>query len=140
MTCDNFRDQFSCVAPGIHEQLKAACQNNMWLMIGGVDFEDDPCMETDYDYTFITTDNPQALEAFFQHGNWCIRSGVIYKELAFINQINGGDEWWTLKNFDGKWIAFESITFRRIIKDGVFENTLNQLENASLNDIGTVSW
>lgn len=140
MNYDEYRDQFTRAEPEVHEQLKAACQGNMWLMIGGIDFEDDPCMEADYDYTFITTDNPQALEAFFLHGNWCIRSGVVYKDVAFINQVNGGDEWWTLKYFDGKWVAFESITFRLIIRDGEFTETLDKLVNATLNDNGTVSW
>lgn len=140
MTYDECRDQFTPVDPATHEQLQTACQQNMWLMIGGIDFEDDPCMEAEYDYGFITTESSRALKAFFEHGNWCIRSGVVYKGLAFINQINGGDEWWTLKNFGGRWVAFESITFRLIIKDGEFDETLKKLMNATLNDNGTVSW
>lgn len=140
MRYDECSDQFSRVEPDVHAQLKIACQENIWLQIGGVDFVDDPTMESEYDYTFITTQNPQALEAFFQHGNWSIRTGVVYRDLAFINQINGGDEWWTLKNFEGKWVAFESITFRLIIRDGEFESYLDRMLNARLNENGVVSY
>ena len=58
-------------------------------------------------------DDIEKLREFFIHGNWCLGQAVIYKSICFINQINGGDEWLTMKRFkDGEVIDFESITFR----------------------------
>jgi hypothetical protein len=113
-----------------HKQLARACQDNPWLKVGGIDFEDDPFMENDYGYEFTEFDSIEELEEFFDHGNWAIRQGAVYKDLAFINQVNGGDEWWTLKNFDGEWIDFESITFRGIIKRGDFPDYIESLLGA----------
>lgn len=108
--------------------------------MGGIDFEDDPCMEDDYDYEFTQFDDVKELMEFFKHGNWSIRQGAVYKDLAFINQVNGGDEWWTLKKFDGEWINFESITFRRIIKDGEFEDYIDSIVNAYIGADGRVEY
>ena len=61
-----------------------------------------------------------------------IRSGCILDNLAFVNQINGGDEWWTVKKFaDGDLIAFESITAEPIIKDGEFDDLIDRFEKAT---------
>ena len=58
-------------------------------------------------------DDLQTLKEFFKMGNWCLGQAVIYKCLCFINQVNGGDEWLTMKLFeDGRVIDFESYTFR----------------------------
>lgn len=140
MTYDEYRGEFTMVSSGLHDQLTARCQRNPWLKVGGIDFEDDPCMEQEYSFSFITTDNLAALEAFFAHGNWSIRNGAVYKDLAFVNQVNGGDEWWTLKRFDNQWVAFESITFGGIIKRGEFPAYLAKLLAAKLNDNGLVSY
>lgn len=34
---------------------------------------------------------------FFSSGNWAIRQGVLFGDLAFIQQVNDSDEWWTPK-------------------------------------------
>lgn len=113
-----------------HTQLVKKCQSNPWLKVGGIDFEDDFLIESDYNYGFTEIDSLEELKEFFNHGNWSIRQGAVYKNLAFINQVNGGDEWWTLKNFDGEWISFESITFRLIIRDDEFEDYIESLLEA----------
>lgn len=46
-------------------------------------------------------------------GNWCLGSAFYYKNLCFINQINGGDEWLVIKDD----IPFDSMSCRLIIKD-----------------------
>jgi hypothetical protein len=48
----------------------------------------------------------------FEHGNWCTGQAFFVGNLCFINQVNGGDEWLTIK--DGT--PFESISFGYIIK------------------------
>ena len=98
------------------KELKQKCQENDWVKRFGVMFAEDPFAETDYKYCFTRCSTLAELKTFFLQGNWAIRQGFIYKSLAFINQINGGDEWWTLKKFpDGEIIAFESISMRHIL-------------------------
>jgi hypothetical protein len=50
----------------------------------------------------------------FRHGNWSLGNAFVYENLAFLNQVDGGDEWMTIKD----WCAFESITFRAVLKHG----------------------
>lgn len=50
----------------------------------------------------------EELRGFFAHGNWALRQGIVYEDLAFVQQVDGGDEWWTLKRTDSGWLAFES--------------------------------
>ena len=75
--------------------------------------------------------NIEKLKEFFKNGNWCLGQGVIYKNLCFIQQVNGGDEWLTIKDFPDGAIDFESITFKGIIKRGEFEAFIKRLQKAS---------
>lgn len=43
--------------------------------------------------------------------------GIVYEDLAFVQQVDGGDEWWTLKRTDSGWLAFESWSFGRIVQE-----------------------
>ena len=115
----------------VHQELEAVCQKNVWLMRGGIDFEDDFHLESDYPYSIAQAETIAELRRFFEHGNWSIRQGIVLDDLAFINQVNGGDEWWTLKKFDGVWLPFESITFRQIIIRGEFSKYIRQLLHAT---------
>ena len=79
-------------------------------------FVDDPMAELDYKYCFTECKTLDELKEYFLRGNWAIRQGFTYKSLAFINQENGGDEWWTVKKFpDGQLVSFESISMRHIL-------------------------
>ena len=63
-------------------------------------------------------DDINNLETFFKTGNWCLGQTVLYKNLAFMQQVNGGDEWLTLKMFsDGKMRSFESCSMGLIAED-----------------------
>lgn len=98
------------------KELEKLCQQNIWLKHWGVEFEEDPFMEEDYKYTFMRYVDLAKLKRFFKFGNWAIRQGAIYESLCFINQINGGDEWWTIKKFpDGRLLPFESVSWRYFI-------------------------
>jgi len=112
-------------------QLVKACQKNPWLKVGGIDFADDPTMESDYPYALERYDDPALLQMFFEHGNWSIRTAVQYQDLIFVNQVNGGDEWWTCKVVNGKLLPFESITFRAVIARGKFREFLERLHRAT---------
>ena len=72
----------------------------------------------EYPYDFSRASTIKDLADFFSNGNWAIRQGVLFGDLAFIQQVNGGDEWWTLKRCpDGSWLAFESYTMSYILPD-----------------------
>ena len=98
-----------------HKALVEKCQENGWLMRGGYDWQDDPFLE-EYPYDFVEAYSLDELRRYFAYGNMAIRQGVVYDDLAFIQQVNGGDEWWTLKQ-TGKgsqpdnWLDFESWSF-----------------------------
>ena len=74
------------------------------------------------------------LKLFFEHGNWSIRQGVVYKDLFFCNQVNGGDEWWTCR-YDheaGAYFPFESVTMKAVIDKGEFETLLADMLAATV--------
>jgi len=70
------------------------------------------------------------LYKFFKHGNWCLGSAIIYKNLCFIQQVNGGDEWLTIKNFPDEAINFESISFEGM-NCTEFKDLINRLSRAN---------
>ncbi len=98
------------------EELTAKQQENSWLRDRGKEdgiYTQYPT--SDYSYTYYECKTIDELKAAFLYGNWAIRQCFTYKNLAFINQINAGDEWWTLKKFDGRLLYFDSITMIRTI-------------------------
>ena len=99
------------------EELTEVQQNNSWLR--NRDVEDGVYTQFpthDYSYTYYECLSIEELKRAFLYGNWAIRQGFVYETLAFINQINAGDEWWTVKKFpDGRILHFESITMIRTI-------------------------
>ena len=100
----------------IVESLVAKCQENGWLKRGGYPWQDDPYLE-EYPYEFAKTSSVEELRSFFAHGNWALRQGIVYEDLAFVQQVDGGDEWWTLKRDGSGWVDFESWSFGRIARD-----------------------
>lgn len=120
------------------EELTAKQQENLWLRRGGPDEEpDEPGFyfpTYDYCYTYYECNTLEELKKVFLHGNWSVRQCFTYKNLAFINQVNAGDEWWTLKKFpDGRLLAFESCSMIAIINrsNGYFEADMAQMLKAT---------
>jgi len=107
-------------------------QENEWVKRWGIPFREDPFMELDYDYCIHECSSLEELKKKFEHGNWAIRQAFVFKNLCFVNQVNGGDEWWTIKEVDdGELVAFESISFRFVIRDGKFEGMMKRLLKAT---------
>ena len=114
-------------------QLVSKCQENGWLKVVGYDWQDDPFLE-EYPYEFTRIDDINALREHFGRGNWAIRQGVVFDDLAFINQANGGDEWWTLKRDGEEWVAFESTSFAYVIEAkgrAAFETLVRSMQLAT---------
>lgn len=55
--------------------------------------------------------------------NWCIGTAFYYKNLCFINQIEGGSEWLVIRDD----IAFESWSCGRVLRYGGEDRFINQL-------------
>lgn len=104
------------VSSQVKEGLVEKCQENDCLMRGGCDWQDDPYLE-EYPYEFARIEDMEVLRQTLGGGNWAIRQGFLYKDLAFIQQVNAGDEWWTLKKTDDGWLDFESWSFGSVAKD-----------------------
>jgi hypothetical protein len=127
------RDAATSVKGPLLAKLVETCQQNPWLKLDGVDFGDGELyVESDYPYCLERYDDLDMLRAFFEHGNWALRAAVQWRDLIFVNQVNGGDEWWTLKMVGDDLIPFESITFRRIIACGDFPAYIARLHLASV--------
>jgi hypothetical protein len=104
----------------VQDELIEKCEENPWLQKGGIPFEDDPLFDLDSPFQFSEYDTIAKLLARISEGNWSIRQGFIYKSVAFINQTDGGDEWWSVKKFsDGRLYSFDSITFEPMIRSGI---------------------
>jgi len=83
----------------------------------------------------IVFDSFWELACYFEHGNWCLGSSVIYRNLCMIQQDNGGDEYLTMKLFkDGVVRSFESISFGRMLEDTSFHFSqyIDELMGATL--------
>ena len=125
-------DAATIVKGDLLERLKKKCQENPWIKVGGYEFEPNGfCCEHDYEYGLTRFDDIDMLRAFFEHGNWSIRQGVQYRDLIFVQQCNGGDEWWTLKVIDDKLVAFESITMRLVVERGGFNDLIERMVRAT---------
>ena len=118
------------VEPEIHDALVQKCQENTWLREFGSVFMDDPILDMDSPFSFVQFEDIHMLELFFLYGNWSFRTGAVYSNLAFINQVNGGDEWWTLRYeaATDTWQTIDSINFRHIAIHSDFEQYISSLE------------
>ena len=72
-------------------------------------------------------DSLKDLKNFFNFDNWCLGQGIIYKNLFFLQQINGGDEWATHLITNDQIKQFESISFEQIIRDKEFNKYMKKL-------------
>ncbi|CAM4052684.1 hypothetical protein L1N85_19930 [Paenibacillus alkaliterrae] len=80
--------------------------NNPWIRQA-----DDPFFTRK---SFHVCETVEDLIEKFQKGNCCLGQVYIYKNLVFINQVDGGDEWLTIKDY----CPFESITFKAVLRQG----------------------
>lgn len=81
--------------------------------------------------SFVFIEDIFELEEFFRRDAWCLGQAVIFEELCFIQQVDGGDEWLTMKLFGNEVIAFDSISFQPSIRHGKLGELLGRLLEAS---------
>lgn len=111
------------VVPELHIELRRA-----WFKIG----RENPWIRDAYDPPFVVDGfvgcySVEELEDRIGHGNWSLGTAFYYRDLCLINQINGGDEWLTIRH----GMAFESITFGPSIEEGRFASLIRRLLTAS---------
>ncbi len=58
--------------------------------------------------SFMKVRSIAALEAVFSNGNWSLGTGFIYRDLAFINQVDGGDEWLVIRKDAGEFESWSA--------------------------------
>ncbi|MGN0035081.1 MAG: hypothetical protein ACI364_05085, partial [Coriobacteriales bacterium] len=63
-------------------------------------------------------------------------------DLAFVQQVDGGDEWWTLKRLsDGRWLDFESWSFRNVRTDPVeFNRAIVSMQMATAEECSRLDY
>lgn len=133
-------DGFERITGREHEELVEKCQENGWLKVGGFDWQDDPFLE-EYPYEFSRTESVDRLREALGSGNWAIRQGFCYRDLAFIQQVNGGDEWWTLKRDGDAWTGFESWSFGAIAQEPErFERAMRDMCEATPEQCRSGEW
>lgn len=120
----------SSVEPENEAALVQKCQENPWLKKFGAIFSEDPYLDMDSPFSFTRFEDIHMLELFFLYENWSLRTGAVYRNLAFINQVNGGDEWWTLRYqaATNTWQSLDSISFRHIAIHSDFKQYISSLE------------
>lgn len=119
-----------------------------WYKIGN----ENPWIRQAYDPEFTRTTFSECmtigtLVKKLRNGNWCLGQAFYYKNLCFINQVDGGDEWLVIR--DG--ISFESWSCAYTIREDGEENFINQinrmlaatdeqLRNGEYMDAGEISY
>jgi hypothetical protein len=111
------------VVPELDDELRET-----WYRIGKTNTwikeAEDPPFTKD---SFVGCFSVEELGERIGFGNWSIGTAFYYRDLCFINQINGGDEWLTIRH----GIPFESITFKTYIERGEFPTLIRRLLTAT---------
>jgi len=117
--CDNYkeRNQIAINNPFIEDWIKIGKKNH-WINNAW-----DPEFNKASFYECLTIDE---LKEKFLHGNWTIGTAFVYKNFCFINQVDGGDEFLTIRNN----IEFESISAGYMIRHNNFDSFMERVIKA----------
>lgn len=116
------------------KKVRDLAMENYWISGRAAIYDGDPFSAIENPLTensFGVMPTIAELHETFLHGNWAIRCAFAYKNLAFINQVDGGDEWLVIKEFDDDLIAFESVSFGRMTDADGFEAYMARLLKAT---------
>lgn len=131
---------------GIEEQhrLAVACLKNRWLS-RGITIDHHNTTPLIQKFSFLNSESLEGLLEYFRSGPHGIREGVVYRDLAFVQQVDMGDEWLVLKReFDSEtgeafWLPFESYSFDRIVESSArFECAVSALRDADTFEIAAL--
>jgi hypothetical protein len=108
--------EYKPVDADTYDELVMKCQENPWLSYGGFLADADESIDEN-PYEFCVTDSLDSLRLFFQSNYWVARQGIIYKNLAFIQQKQAGDEWWVLIKSTEGWFEIDSCSLDPLCED-----------------------
>jgi len=94
-------------------------RDNLWIRDA-----DDPPFTRD---SFVGCYSIEELEERISGTAWAIGTAFYYRDLCFIQQVEGGDEWLTIRY----GVGFESMTIGPSIGDGSFASLVRRLLEAS---------
>jgi hypothetical protein len=77
----------------------------------------------------------QELYDHFSRGNWCLGDCVYYRDICFINQVNGGSEYLVIR----RDLPFESISANRFTLD-MLEKFIQNVEQATDEQLKTLTY
>ena len=123
-SCGNCRDFLTVGIP--HQPPKDLIDT--WVTIG----QKNPWIKGAYDpsfdrNSFYECKDLEELTEKFLHGNWCLGASFYLGNLCFINQVNAGDEWLSIRND----IPFESITMVPTIRAGELPRLIERFRSAT---------
>ncbi len=123
------------LAAGKASSLALACLQNRWLNCGIQ--PTDPSTSPSEQFSFFNSDSLKSLREYFRSGSHRIREGIVFGRLAFVQQVDFGDEWLVLRHmFDEEsgesfWKPFESYSLSRIVESQArFGCAIKSLEDA----------
>jgi uncharacterized protein DUF3846 len=108
-----------------------------WLAIG----RENPWVREAYDppfrlESFYPCYTLEELEEQLTARVWAIGAAFYYRDLCFIQQVEGGDEWLTIRY----GIAFESISARPLIEGGTFRDHVQRFLAATKEQCRTLTY
>ncbi len=109
------------------ESLRAKCCENAWLKpASSADGDEDGHAPLVLNLQFATS--VDEVKDYLTRSRHHIRDGVVIDDVALIQQVDLGDEWWTLKRDErGAWHEFESLSFAPMMKNGAFDAYISSL-------------
>lgn len=125
------------------QALVLSCLKNRWLARGIAPHRRNT--QPTQHFSILYSETLDALLEYFRSGPRGLREGVVYGDLAFVQQVDFGDEWLVLKRgFDSDsgeayWIPFESYSFDRIVKSRArFDCAISALREADPYEIAAL--
>lgn len=116
------------------DSLVLACLKNRWLSLGIHPLRQDPLLSAQF--PLLRAESLQDLCDFFRMCPYGIREGVVFEDLAFVQQVHLGDEWLVLRRVfddetgDAFWEPFESVSFGKAVRSTTrFECLIGALQN-----------
>lgn len=88
--------------------LEEACRSNGWLKRGGYAWQDDPSIG-ERPFAFCRASDMEGLGAYLRQCPRPLRQGIVYRDLALIQQADFGDDWWALRRDGDGWAGIGSI-------------------------------
>lgn len=109
-------------------------QIRTWIEIGNKNYWIPEAWDPPFnEESFYFCQSVEELKEKFIHGNWCLGQAFVLGNLCFIQQVNAGDEWYTIKEN----VAFESISFGYMLEnypEEYFYDYIKALQKATLEE------